>query len=232
MMGEWRSYRQAGRRGERAVVGRATAAAGGQTGSGRATAKQGGEEREQWLAEPPRQHVVKRAVAEPPPSRAEKEQRLAEPPRAQEGRWTVAEPPFKHWWKGTGPETDHKNRGTATGGKEGRGREADRDSRDRREADRDSRAGVCNGRCGKAAIRGPKVASMEIECSSSSLMSLQEKGKVVMDLTTGASAPTPIPEEKTSNSQQQQQQPQHKQQQKNKRETEEEMQCESGERKW
>ena len=75
-------------------------------------------------------------------------------------------------------------------------------------------------------------ASMEIECSSSSLMSLQEKGKVVMDLTTGASAPTPIPEEKTSNSQQQQQQPQHKQQQKNKRETEEEMQCESGERKW
>ena len=93
-------------------------------------------------------------------------------------------------------------------------------------------AGVCNGRCGKAAIRGPKVASMEIECSSSSLMSLQEKGKVVMDLTTGASAPTPIPEEKTSNSQQQQQQPQHKQQQKNKIETEEEMQCESGERKW
>ena len=75
-------------------------------------------------------------------------------------------------------------------------------------------------------------ASMEIECSSSSLMSLQEKGKVVMDLTTGASAPTPISEEKTSNSQQQQQQPQHKQQQKNKRETEDEMQCESGERKW
>ena len=106
------------------------------------------------MAEPPRQQVVKRAVAEPPPSRAEREQRLAEPPRAQEGRWTVAEPPFKHWWKGTGPETDHKNRGTATGGEDGRGREADRNSRDRREADRDSRAGVCNGRCGKVAIRG------------------------------------------------------------------------------